>query len=289
MRGSCKSIELIVFAVILAKPEVGALGSGYPEDIVFKEYWIPRSSRRMTKTGLSQEAPVFRNSRNGFTLLELLISLVMLGVIALITTSAMRLGIRTVSTGEKKIDRLERTRASFNIIDSQIQSQIPLAYEENGEKKYYFQGDRESLQFSTNYSIWGGRKGYVMVRYKVESDDTGKQLLTASENIIGTNSSRETTLFSAVDAIHFEYFFKYPAEEKGKWVDKWTDTANIPEKVKLYLIYGEKDIPMIIPMRTAGALSQTSSTRARATPVQPAKKGGRGSPESAPKYSHERS
>jgi len=204
--------------------------------------------------------PLFSNSRSGFTLLELLISLVMIGVIAIIITGAIRLGIRAVNKGETKIDHLERTRASFNIIDSQIQSQIPLTFEENGEKKYYFQGDKESLQFSTNYSLWGGQKGYVMVRYKAESDDTGKQFLAVSENIIGSNSNRETRLFSAVDAIYFEYFFKDPTEEKGKWVDKWTDTANIPEKVKLHLIYGEKDIPMIIPMRTSGSLSQTSST-----------------------------
>ena len=205
--------------------------------------------------------PIFSNSCSGFTLLELLISLVMIGVIAVIITGAMRLGIHTVKTGEAKIDHLERTRASFNIIDSQIQSQIPLTFEENAEKKYYFNGDKESLQFSTNNSLWGGQKGYVMVRYKVESDDTGKQFLAVSENIIGTNSNREARLFSAVDAIHFEYFFKDPTEEKGKWVDKWTDTANIPEKVKLHIIYGKKDISMIIPMRTSGSLSQTSLTR----------------------------
>jgi prepilin-type N-terminal cleavage/methylation domain-containing protein len=206
--------------------------------------------------------PIFSNSCNGFTLLELLISLVMIGGIAIIITSAMRLGIRTVSTGETKIDHLERTRASFNIIDSQIQSQIPLTFEENGEKKYYFQGEKEYIQFSTNYSLWGGQKGYVTVRYKVESDDTGKQFLAVSENIIGTNSNREARLFTSADAIHFEYFFKDTTEEKGKWVEKWTDTANIPEKVNFHLIYGAKDLSMIIPMRTSGSLSQASSTRA---------------------------
>ena len=65
-----------------------------------------------------------RSSR-GFTLLELLISLVMIGVIALIIAGAIRLGVRSVSKAEEKIDFLERTRASFHIIDSQIQSQVP--------------------------------------------------------------------------------------------------------------------------------------------------------------------
>ena len=226
--------------------------------------WVAGFEKELANPGSAARKRylLFYNSCSGFTLLELLISLVMIGVIAIIITGAIRLGIRSLNTGETKIDHLERTRASFNIIDSQIQSQIPLIFEENGEKKYYFQGDRESLQFSTNYSLWGAQKGYVMVRYKVESDDTGKQFLAISENIIGTNSNREARLFTAVDAIHFEYFFKDTTEEKGKWVEKWTDTANIPEKVNFHLIYGAKDLSMIIPMRTSGSISQASSTRA---------------------------
>jgi len=226
------------------------------------------SEKKLAGTGpvSRKNCPAFCSSHKGFTLLELLISLVMIGIISIIISSAMRLGLRAVSTGEKKIEQLERTRTSFNIIDSQIQSQIPLTFEDNDslEKKYYFQGDKGHLQFPTNYSIWGGQKGYVIVRYEVKSDDTGKQLLAVSENIIGTSSNRESRLFSAVDAINFEYFFRDPTEEKGKWVDTWTDTANIPEKVKLNLIYGEKNITMIIPMRTAGTLSQTSPTQAGA-------------------------
>lgn len=204
------------------------------------------------------------DSPRGFTLLELLISIVMIGVIALIVTGAIRLGLRSVSSGENKIDHLEKKRASFSIIDSQIQSQIPLSYEENGERKYYFQGDRGALQLATNYSIWGGQKGYVLVRYKVESDSAGKQFLAVSENIIGMNNNRESRLFSAVDAIRFEYFFKDPTEEKGKWVDTWTDSANIPGKVKLHLLYGNSDTSMIIPLRTTRSLSpETKSGAAR--------------------------
>lgn len=213
------------------------------------------------------------NTPRGFTLLELLISIVMIGVIALLVTGAMRLGLRTVSTGEKKIEHLERTRASFAIIDSQIQSQIPLAYEEQGERKYYFQGNRSSLQLATNYSIWGGRKGYVLVRYRVGSDDTGKQILSVSENNIGMTGNRESMLFSSADAIHFEYFYKDPTEEKGRWVDAWPDPANIPEKIRLHLLYGEKDISMIMPLRAMGTLSKTTAGRAGDKRSRPAATG----------------
>jgi general secretion pathway protein J len=200
-------------------------------------------------------------SRRGFTLLELMVSLTLIAFIVVIITGATRISFDAVEKGEKRIDSLERVRTSMNIINSQIQSQSPLTFEEDGEEKYYFQGDTESMQISSNYSIWSGQKGYIVVRYKVEPDGNGKLMLTATEHVIGMDSKRETKLFHAMDSIYFEYFFKDPTEENGIWVEKWTDTVNIPEKVNLHLVNGGRDFSMIIPMRTSGSLARKSSNQ----------------------------
>jgi general secretion pathway protein J len=194
----------------------------------------------------------------GFTLLELTISIALIGIIVLIITGAMRLGIRAIESGEKRIAYLERTRSSLNIIDSQIQSYIPLVYVENGEKKYYFKGDRESLQFSTNYSIWGGEKGYVITTYSVKSLENGKQAIYASESVAGRHNRVETMLSNPSERIYFEYFSKEgPTEETGKWMDQWTDNVSIPgadkvsipEKIKIHFIEGADDLSLVIPVR----------------------------------------
>jgi hypothetical protein len=167
----------------------------------------------------------------------------------------MRLGTRSIDSGEKKIESLERTRSSLNILDSQIQSQIPLTYDDEGTKKIFFIGQREFLQFTTNYSIWCGEKGYVVVTYKIDSDKSGKQALYASENIIGLDSNREVKLSNTFDTIYFEYFYKDPTEEEGKWIEQWMDDVSIPGKIRIHLIEGTKDFSMIIPMRVSGSLS----------------------------------
>jgi general secretion pathway protein J len=212
--------------------------------------------------GLLQEAQrlkVFNIDKAGFTLLELIISIALIGIIVLIIAGAMRLGFRSVDSGEKKIESLERMRASLNIIDSQIQSEIPLTYDDEGGRKYYFKGERGFMQFPTNYSIWGGEIGYVVAAYKVESGDNGKEVLYVSENIIGIEGKRDTKLFDAFEMIYFEYFFKDPTEEEGKWVDQWTDDVNIPEKIKLHLVEGTRDLSIIIPFRARGSLTQMPS------------------------------
>ena len=199
----------------------------------------------------------------GFTLLELLISIVILGIIIVILVGALRLGFRSVETGEQKIESLERMRVSFSIIDSQIQSQILLKYQNEEETaevettgRYYFEGERDSLQISTNYSIWSGQKGYVIVAYRVLSEGKGKTTLHASEHMVGVEETKETTLLDAFDDIYFEYFYKGPTDEIGNWVEQWTDTATIPEKIRIHLIKGGKDLALVIPVRVGRLMLQ---------------------------------
>ena len=92
----------------------------------------------------------FAVSEAGFTLLELLISITLLVVIVTITMGAMRMGSRSVASGERKMDTQERFRTVLSLMDAQIQSQVPLTYEEDGKKRYYFSGDGKTLRFSTN-------------------------------------------------------------------------------------------------------------------------------------------
>ena len=200
---------------------------------------------------------VIMQSPRGFTLLELTISIALIGIIVLIIGGAMRLGTRAIESGEKRMAYLERTRSSLNIIDSQIQSYVPLVHVEDGEKKYYFKGDRESLQFSTNYSIWGGEKGYVITTYSVKTLENGKQAIFASESVAGRHNRVETMLSNPSERIYFEYFTKDPTEEAGTWMDQWTDNvsipgtdqAGIPEKIRIHFVDGADDLSLVIPVR----------------------------------------
>ena len=200
----------------------------------------------------------FLNSRKaGFTILELTISISLIGLIVLIILGALRLGYRSIESGEKRIEYLERIRSSFNIIDSQIQSYSALTYNDDmGVKKYYFIGKRGLLQFSTNYSVWGGEKGYVIATYTVTPAENGKQVLYVTEHIVGLESTREAKLFDHFDAIYFEYFFKDPMEEAGKWVEEWTEEESVPEKVRIHFIEGTNDLAMIIPLRIKASLTE---------------------------------
>lgn len=193
-------------------------------------------------------------SPGGFTLLELMISILIIGMIAGILTGALRLGINTVNSGEEKISSLQRLGSSVNIINAQIQSLSPLTFIDDGQERYFFEGDGESIRFSSNYSVWSGQQGYVLVGYRVEKGDDGKQSLYVTESLIGSETMRETMLLDSLDMVEFEYYYHSPLEEAGEWLTGWDDALSLPGKVRLTLMRGSDDYSLVIPVRVAAAL-----------------------------------
>ena len=193
----------------------------------------------------------------GFTLLELIISITLVAIIVLIVAGAASLGYRSFSTGEKKLNAIERLRASLIIIDAQIQSGVPLTLEDGGVKQYYFVGEQDSLKFSTNHSIWGGQRGYVIVNYRVETDNQGKRTLFASEYKVGMENQKETKLLEGFNEITFDYFKQDDTEEEGEWVTQWVDEEMMPTRIRLNLVRGSTSLAYIMPVRVGGAIGES--------------------------------
>lgn len=205
-----------------------------------------------------------KTSDKGFTLLELMISITIFSVMLLIIFGAMRLGYRSIEKAEKTTEFLERIRTTISIIESQLQSQIPLTYEEDGEKRLYFAGQKEFVQFSSNYSAWSGKRGYVKVMYNIEPDGNGRHALYVTENTISIDDSRKTMLLNGIEGISFHYFFKDTTEEDGEWRDEWTETTSLPDKVAVNIFDRSRKISLnlLVSMKNKPLQSVAAPTSA---------------------------
>lgn len=192
--------------------------------------------------------PAASRNERGFTLLELLIAMTLFLLIIVILGGALRLGFRSIDAAEKKMDVLERFRTSFGIITAQLQSSLPLTHDEEGKKKYYLKGDATNLQFATNYSIWGGDRGCVIVTYRLEAGDEGQISLYASERSVGMEETQEVRLFDDLKALSFSYFGKEATEEDGKWTEEWPDDTRYPEQLKVNLSRDRGEAKILIPL-----------------------------------------
>lgn len=172
-------------------------------------------------------------NQRGFTLLELMIAIALLAVIVGLMTGALSMAYKTVAKGERKIENLERKKTVFSLLESQIQSAFASSYEEQGEKKSRFVGEKNSLAFASNYSIWRGAAGNCLVRYLIKTNDQGRSVLHVEEQVLGTNAGYEAGLTKDFDAITFEYYLESSLEE-AKWVDQWPeDEKKLPRKIRI--------------------------------------------------------
>ncbi len=198
----------------------------------------------------------------GFTLIELLIAITLTGVIVLIAAGAMRLGYRSADSGQAKVEALERYRISLGIIESQIQSallvkQTGTTIDENFSQ---FKGDKTSLQFRSLYSVWGGSKGPVFVNYRIADEPGGGKSLFVSENPIAISDAvRETKLIENAKDIFLNYYYKGPTDEKGSWIEEWTDKDTVPQRIRMTIYKDNQVLPLIIPVRAAEQSQQITS------------------------------
>jgi general secretion pathway protein J len=218
---------------------------------------FPLRSSKSKTDGLTPDG--FLKNSCGFTLLELMISVAIIGILVSILMAVLRLGFRSVEAGEKKIESLERIKASLSLIDAQIQSEIPMTFNEDGEKKYYFKGQTNSLEFSTIYSIWEGDKGFTVVTYQVVEDNQGKRTLQAVEKRIGRENRKEIKLLEFFDEMFFEYYYQDPTEEEGQWIEEWSEAGFLPKKIRLHLVKDGKDLSLTLPMKATGFLAGTQA------------------------------
>jgi general secretion pathway protein J len=215
---------------------------------------VPRIGIRMNMMRQSSHDVIMTSRgvlQQGFTLLELLIAMTLLVLIVTITMGALRFASRSVAAGERTTENQERFRTVTAILDAQIQSQMPLTYEEEGNKAYYFRGASKALRLATNYSIWGGARGYVIVNYRVDAAN-GKQTLYASEHAPGVEGTREAGLFINASEIFFEYYQREPNADAGTWVEEWSDEMAIPDKIRLHVAYGTRKFLFQFPLRAKG-------------------------------------
>jgi general secretion pathway protein J len=136
----------------------------------------------------------FRQSTipSGFTLLELMISLTIIGLVLVLVFGSLRIGARAWEKGERAVEIHQRQRVVLDNIKRQIASvclrEIRGDEEEGPTKKeVFFRGDSEGMEFISRVPMSPMiRTGMVYVKYVVREDDGGdtRRLLFYEKDVV---------------------------------------------------------------------------------------------------------
>ena len=209
-----------------------------------------------THLRLHQSSIISRQSSipSGFTLLELLISLTIVGVVLVIIFGALRIGARAWEKGEADVEVQQREKVVLALLKRQISSFCAREIEEGDREPYLFQGDHRSMSFMSRMpAVPAIRTGTVYVKYTIgEAQEGGYELILYEQDAMSVagkgvlEDATEAESYVLIPRAHFLGFEYMSRSEKGdtplEWQDVWDPEsgAGYPMAVRITL-QREKD------------------------------------------------
>lgn len=203
----------------------------------------------------------YKNKDTGFTLIELMISLTIIGVILVVIFGSFRISVRAWEHGEADIIAHQKQR----VILERLAQQLSAVYAEkidfkNEADAYFFKASQNSLEFISEVSlIPGNNYGRVYVNYRVVTDQKGRMKLTVFEkNLVFIHDGLEEirpdeddfrVLIDDLQHIGFQYL--QMDRDRKKWVQRWAvnKKEGVPVAVRIEWQLEEKMAPVQVLAR----------------------------------------
>ncbi|GBE03816.1 general secretion pathway protein J [bacterium BMS3Abin09] len=168
---------------------------------------------------------------SGFTLIELIVSITILGMIAVIIAQGFHLGFKAWEKGEAEIETVQTIRVLSGLIFQQLKSSYPYKIKIDDENVVVFKGDANSMMFVTTLAApYPG--GFKWVRY-LHKDGIlyYKEGFLPDKELLDNIPGDEEILETEVEEVSFQYYSK----EEDKWKESWDFSDKLPGSVKVLI------------------------------------------------------
>ncbi len=206
-------------------------------------------------------------SQKGFTLLELLIALALIGLMVVLLFGALRFASKAWASTEQRTERDAGIRLVYQYLADRMEQAKPVtAYvESQGEEVFFFTGQDDALEFVSPMPAHLGVGGLYIIRLQEQGGGGNRQLLLnrwlfhpevleGAEGLpewrplgAGTDTSgnedpamrayySETLLVDELEEVKISYFgVSEPEDESGNWWGEWEGREYLPWLVKIQI------------------------------------------------------
>lgn len=205
-------------------------------------------------------------SEQGFTLIEVLIAMSLLGIMVVLLFASLRTCAQSWEKGEAKIAAVNEVAVVYQFFKRHLATALPLNNDFNPEKiRFSFQGEPELLSFVSPFPASAAKAGLQMFSLRVVEDDQSRYLQASLSPFVQSPQNveqpkEEVTLIDHVQKISLAYFGSDPFSEQPSWQNDWFDRENLPRlvKIKIELEDGTQWPEMIIDMKITSSLNDTA-------------------------------
>jgi general secretion pathway protein J len=213
----------------------------------------------------------------GFTLLEVLAALMLLGFLLVGVYSGIHTATRTVHAGQARIEQFDQIRAAQRFVRSELAQVLaqPIAHDDKG-LPLFFSGSAHEMRFVAPLPGYLGRLGPQLQQLRLVPDDHGTLRLEASFAILPPDGSEPKPLGDAQVLLEgiasggFHYRGRERNGQAGDWQDAWDDGRRLPALVSVQLkLDGGRDWPLLqAPLRVSAAATRGANDPLRALRAQ---------------------
>ena len=185
-----------------------------------------------------------RLQQTGFTLLELLIAMTLLGMILVLLFGGLRLGVRSWDKSQKQVDSLNTVRSLENFLRRELSQTYPYLWKNVPGSRIAFVGERNKLNFVAQLPSRVGGGGLYQISVKLEQAANAQRILwkhlpvsSQMQDFSALAEAPEMVLaasdFGNVEEIWLTYFGQENESAVPRWLDRWENSTRLPLLIRL--------------------------------------------------------
>ena len=197
--------------------------------------------------------------QGGFTLLEMVIAITLLGVMMTLAYGALRVGNRSWSAVAKVHEATEELRVGYRFLRRELGQALPPRPELDESSRPLFEGKARTLSFVAPLPVRAAGSGGPY-RFSLGFDESEeKTRLVLDYQVYSGDDSDHTeaervVLVEGASSGGFGYFGVVDAGEQAAWHDTWDRTDALPSLVRLNPGRDQESAvwpELVVPLRNA--------------------------------------
>jgi len=183
--------------------------------------------------------------RNGFTLLELLVAILILGLIMTAAFGALRLGSRSWEAGVQRADQAQELRAITNFLRRQFNQLTPITWSDEKNEMIAFYGDSHRVRFIAPAPRHSDRgPGLLIYSLTADRQEFSESLVLSylpfdpgTDKFEKPQNYRSVVLIDEVADVSFAFFGAKSADEDLTWQSDWpSDAEQFPRLIRMHTV-----------------------------------------------------
>ena len=181
----------------------------------------------------------------GFTLIELVVAMTILGTMMLLLYSGLSFGLRSWDAG----DAVGRVAADRRIGEAFVRRELgelfPMRWKDSTRLRLAFEGGKDRLRFVSTRPAGIAMGGLALVGIEAQGDARrGERHLVmrravpdeSADSFDPLDQAEATVVIANVDSVSFQYFGAENDFTDPAWQDEWTYQGRIPQMVRVRIV-----------------------------------------------------